>query len=73
MKAPHRMMRLAEHEVSQWREIRRVENCMTEVREWFAFCRGTEFAGNALPITIREETKEQLLLLLTAEHVRLTR
>ena len=69
----NRTTRLAEHEVSQWREIRRIENCMTEVREWFAFCDGAKFAGNALPITIREETKEQLLLLLTAERVRLTR
>jgi hypothetical protein len=64
-------MRSAERETSQWREIRRTEQSIAEVREWFAFAQGAQFAGKPLPIMIHQQTVDQIVALLTANLVRL--
>ena len=54
-----------------WREIRRTQNCIAEVREWHAFIKGFRFAGKQLPVAIRKETMEHIEMLLTADLARL--
>ncbi len=56
---------------SLWREIRRTQTCIAELRELHAFTKGFQFAGKQLPVSIRKETMEHIEMLLTAELVRL--
>jgi hypothetical protein len=70
--ATHRMMQSAEYQTSQWREVREIEQSITEICEWFAFAQGAQFAGRPLPVAVHRQTKDRVLTLLTAELVRLT-
>lgn len=65
--------RLAEQELSRCRNIRRTETSLTEFRALFAFSQGMEFAGKPLPVTVHEQTAQQIELLLMAELIRLKR
>ncbi len=54
-----------------WRQIRRTESFLAEVRGWDAFIKGFRFAGKHLPVPIRPETMAHIEMLLTADLVRL--
>jgi hypothetical protein len=61
----------ATRETTQWREIRRTQQMLTEVGEWGAFTTGCQFAEKPLPIAVRAETIEHVKMLLNAELLRL--
>jgi hypothetical protein len=59
------------HQISSWQQIQRSERFLLEMRALDTFLKTMAFAGRELPVTVRPETMEHIMMLLTAELVRL--
>lgn len=61
----------AQRETEIWRQIRFTESSLRDLREWDAFCKGVCFAGEEVPVSIRQENVEFIDMLLTQHLVEL--